>query len=829
MSPRIDGSYPPTDSAPPRRSVGRFLLLSATVLLLGIGLSSCLTWYSAFCAIALGDPEASFNPAQGVCTAQGFGPFTASSAPKSSVFTSGELFWTEDRARVMGTLRGGADVEKIVDAGRLPAGVDIAPASGFVVWTDATTNTIRRAGLDGSGEVVLFEGISESVVDDQGRFGSLTDVAVDEAGGKLYWGNVSEGAIQRANLDGTGLETIVMGLQGPTGIDIDPSGGKLYWTHLADTPAQNKIQRANLDGSQVEDLLSDLPLPQDLAVDPAAGTLYWTDPVDDVIRRADLDGSGVADVVTGLNNPTGLVVDRQNGVLYWGEALQGGIRRANVDGSSIEEVLGFEAAAGLAIDPDDDRLYWANWIDGTLERVDLTSNVSEALIRPGNVGSSVALDEARETMYWLGVGASIQRASIDGTNQSEIVGGELGAIARGLDFDPVGDRLYYAVSVFPDTEIRRVDPDGSNLETVLTGIDDAIGDLAVDSEGGKMYWTDDTFQDRAIRRANLDGSDVETFYTTPGGEGFITGLNAGDGTLVWVLDADIVQRADPAVPGNVVDVVTNTDQSLLSAEAAEGKIFWARDDGNTVTIARGNPDGSGIEDVFSNLPAGDVGDLAFFSAGVIPVELAFFDAVVDETAVSLRWKTLSETNNAGFEVQMQTPPAGTIPAGTIPAGTMPAEEQLGDAATAAPWEPRGFVDGAGTTEESRTYRYRVEDLSPGTYRFRLRQIDTDGTATVGPVATARVVAGMEAVRLETVPNPLRTTGEVRVTLPTAQRVQVEIYDILGRRVRSIYDGPLSAMHQHRFLVNVADLAGGTYFVRVRGTDTVEHRSVTVLR
>ena len=152
-------------------------------------------------------------------------------------------------------------------------------------------------------------------------------------------------------------------------------------------------------------------------------------------------------------------------------------------------------------------------------------------------------------MYWLGGGASIQRAPIDGTNQSEIVGGELGAIARGLDFDPVGDQLYYAVSVFPDAEIRRVDPDGSNLETVLTGIDDAIGDLAVDSEGGKIYWTDDTFQDRSIRRANLDGSDVETFYTTPGGEGFI----AGDGKQI---QAECPVRPDCRRSGPVVEART---------------------------------------------------------------------------------------------------------------------------------------------------------------------------------------------------------------------------------------------------------------------------------
>jgi len=114
--------------------------------------------------------------------AQRLSTFSDFPVQKSSASADNELFWTEYGVSVMGSHRGRVDVEKIADEIGFPAGVGIVATIGFVVWTDATTHTIRLAALDGSEEVVFFEGISGSVIDNKGRFRCLTDVAVDEAG-----------------------------------------------------------------------------------------------------------------------------------------------------------------------------------------------------------------------------------------------------------------------------------------------------------------------------------------------------------------------------------------------------------------------------------------------------------------------------------------------------------------------------------------------------------------------------------------------------------------------------------------------------------------------
>ena len=95
----------------------------------------------------------------------------------------------------------------------------------------------------------------------------------------------------------------------PTGIALDVAGGKMYWTDRG----TDKIQRANLNGSNVEDLLtSGLDRPTGLALDMSGGKMYWADTGTDKIQRANLNGSNVEDLLTsadGLIDPSGLTVE----------------------------------------------------------------------------------------------------------------------------------------------------------------------------------------------------------------------------------------------------------------------------------------------------------------------------------------------------------------------------------------------------------------------------------------------------------------------------------------------------------------------------------------
>jgi hypothetical protein len=86
----------------------------------------------------------------------------------------------------------------------------------------------------------------------------VADAALDESSGKIYWLAVFDahenGVIQRANLDGSGVETLVDYNDGlnpdyaPVFLALDVAGGKMYWSSVG----QAGIRRANLDGSNIE-------------------------------------------------------------------------------------------------------------------------------------------------------------------------------------------------------------------------------------------------------------------------------------------------------------------------------------------------------------------------------------------------------------------------------------------------------------------------------------------------------------------------------------------------------------------------------------------------
>ena len=90
--------------------------------------------------------------------------------------------------------------------------------------------------------------------------------------GKIYWVDPDANVIQRSNLDGSGLQTL-LGAAGPIDIALDVAAGKMYWTDLG----ADSVQRANLNGSGVETLVSGLLGPRGIALDLTVTTYdAWT-------------------------------------------------------------------------------------------------------------------------------------------------------------------------------------------------------------------------------------------------------------------------------------------------------------------------------------------------------------------------------------------------------------------------------------------------------------------------------------------------------------------------------------------------------------------------
>ena len=78
------------------------------------------------------------------------------------------------------------------------------------------------------------------------------------------------------------------------------------------------------------------------------------------------------------------------------------------------------------------------------------------------------------------------------------------------------------------------------------------------------------------------------------------------------------------------------------------------------------------------------------------------------------------------------------------------------------------------------------------------------------------------------PNPFVDRTQFSLRLDDAQNVRVEVYDLRGRRVAVLHDGLLSAS-EHRFEVEAAGLAAGTYLYVAAGETFQDEGRVTLVR
>ena len=226
-------------------------------------------------------------------------------------------------------------------------------AGGKMYFGNFSQRKIQSADLDGSNVQDLVTGA-----------GSPHEIAVDLVNGLIYWTD-AQSTIRRANLDGSNAQTVLTTSSFPFEIALDVAGGKMYWSEAA-AFSSGKIGQANLDGSSPVDLVTGLRRIWGLALDLSAGKIYWTDLDFSRIRRANLDGSGVQDVVTGLGNvPNGIALDELGGQMYWAESTgpntAGKLIKANLDGSGVTDVITMQddhsvALVPAAVEADCDRL-----------------------------------------------------------------------------------------------------------------------------------------------------------------------------------------------------------------------------------------------------------------------------------------------------------------------------------------------------------------------------------------------------------------------------------------------------------------------------------------
>jgi DNA-binding beta-propeller fold protein YncE len=278
--------------------------------------------------------------------------------------------------------------------------------------------------------------------------------------GRIFLLNLSDGRVLSANPDGSDLKTIVEeGRKLPDGLAVDSAGGHLYWTNMGNPKANDgAILRSDLDGHNMTTIVppGGTFTPKQLQIEKQGGKLYWCDREGMRVMRVSLDGSNVETLVdTSQGDPrpgpdqtkwcVGIAVDVAGGKLYWtqkggDDAGQGRIFRANIDipagqtAASRNEVellySGLPEPIDLDIDPLTRMLYWTDRGDpprgNTVNRAPLDTPAAdrkapEILFTHLLEGIGLALDPNGGRMFFTDLGGTVYSANLDGSNQRTLL------------------------------------------------------------------------------------------------------------------------------------------------------------------------------------------------------------------------------------------------------------------------------------------------------------------------------------------------------------------------------------------------------------------------
>ena len=126
--------------------------------------------------------------------------------------------------------------------------------------------------------------------------------------------------------------------------------------------------------------------------------------------------------------------------------------------------------------------------------------------------------------------------------------------------------------------------------------------------------------------------------------------------------------------------------------------------------------------------------------------------------------------------------------------------------------------------EGATYEFAqgVWYYSFGDYKLLLTSLDDFSLTTATESGPATGVFGVSAF-----PNPTQGTATVRFSIQEATEVRLTVYDVMGREVAVLQDGPLASSQYDA--VFPADLAAGLYVVRLQAGDQAATAKVSVVR
>ncbi|MFZ4620330.1 MAG: T9SS type A sorting domain-containing protein [Bacteroidota bacterium] len=217
---------------------------------------------------------------------------------------------------------------------------------------------------------------------------------------------------------------------------------------------------------------------------------------------------------------------------------------------------------------------------------------------------------------------------------------------------------------------------------------------------------------------------------------------------------------------------------------------WHHNGSNWVNVSGGTFGGSDPYTLATTTAVTSFSPFIVGNDGALPVELSSFTAKATQRSAELKWSTATENNNHGFEV----------------------ERNSGNG-----WTKASFISGAGNSNSAKSYSYVDANLASGTYQYRLKQINNDGSFKyAGAVETVEVGVAAKVFGLsDNYPNPFNPSTSIEFTVAKEGLTTLKVYNMIGQEVASLYNGIAQAGKINRVQFDAKQLPSGIYFSKLQ--------------
>ncbi len=300
------------------------------------------------------------------------------------------------------------------------------------------------------------------------------------------------------------------------------------------------------------------------------------------------------------------------------------------------------------------------------------------------------------------------------------------------------------------------------------------------------------------------GDTVESFLASPSNNGFLKIIGGGDRLFAFTSDIAGSEGFNGISTWNG-DSWTRLGSGLNFKNDFINYGFYV---GDAIITSDGKLAVGGYFDMAGNKPASNFTFWSGETAPSTPQTISFKNTPVIDYAESLTFVWSNASYSTAFEFELSEDP-----------------------------DFNSLVVGLTGISENEV-EVRTEFRLGTPYYWRVRAVNPNGYSAWSEVATFEMAAPVSTEEFDSIqqfellqnyPNPFNPSTNIQFSLPEAHNIKLEIFDVSGRKVATLFNGERLGAGSHTTTFRADNLSSGVYFYRLEAGTNIQIKKMLLIK